>query len=42
MYVIVEPDASFEHRIIGYHNLWDGEGRPACVINYESEQSPKY
>jgi len=42
MYVIVEPDASFKHRIIGYYDLWDGECRPACVIKYESEKSPKY
>lgn len=42
MYVIVEPDASFKHRIIGYYDLWHGECRPACVIKYESEKSPKY
>ena len=39
MYVIVEPDASFKHRIIGYYDLWHGECRPACVIKYESEKS---
>ena len=42
MYVIVEPDASFKHRIIGYYDLWHGECRPACVIKYGSEKSPKY
>ena len=42
MYVIVEPDASFKHRIIGYYDLWHGECRPACVIKYKSEKSPKY
>jgi len=41
-YVIVEPDASFKHRIIGYYDLWHGKCRPACVIKYESEKSPKY
>ncbi len=42
MYIIVESDAPFKHRIIGYYDLWDGECRPACVIKCESEKSPKY
>jgi putative sterol carrier protein len=42
MYVIVEPDASFKHRIIGYYGLWHGECRSACVSKGESEKSPKY
>jgi len=41
MYVIVEPDVSFKHRITGYYDLWHDECRPACVIKYESEKSPK-
>lgn len=42
MYVIIEPDASFQNRIIGYFDLWHGECRSACVIKDESEKSPQY
>lgn len=42
MCVIVEPDASFKHRIIGYYDFWHGECRSACVIKYRSVKSPKY
>lgn len=42
MYIIVEPDASFSHRIITYYDLWHGECRSASVIKDESEKSPRY
>lgn len=42
MYVIIEPDASFKHRIIGYFDLWHGDCRSACVIKDENERSPQY
>lgn len=42
MYVIIEPDASFKHRITGYFDLWHGECRSACVVKDESEKSPQY
>lgn len=42
MYIIIEPDESFKHRIITYYDLWHGECRSACVIKDESERSPKY
>lgn len=42
MCIIVEPDAPFKHRIINCYDLWHGECRPACVIKYESEKSPKH
>ena len=42
MYVIVEPDASFKHRIITYFDLWHGDCRSACIVKDEKEKSPKY
>ncbi len=42
MYIIVEPDPSFKHRIITYFDLWHGECRSASVVKNESEKSPKY
>ncbi|MFP3897754.1 MAG: SCP2 sterol-binding domain-containing protein [Dehalococcoidia bacterium] len=42
MYVIIEPDASFKHRIIGYFDLWHGECRSASAIKDETEKSPQY
>ena len=42
MYVIIEPDASFKNRIIGYFDLWHGECRSASAINDETEKSPQY
>jgi putative sterol carrier protein len=42
MYVIIEPEASFTHRIIGYFDLWHGECRSACVVKDEGDKSPQY
>ena len=42
MYVIIEPDASFKNRIIGYFDLWHGECRSASAIKDETEESPQY
>jgi len=42
MYVIIEPDATFKHRIIGYFDLWHGDCRSASVVRDESEKSPQY
>jgi putative sterol carrier protein len=42
MYVVIEPEGSFKHRIIGYFDLWHGECRSASVVKDESEKSPQY
>lgn len=42
MYIILEPDASFKHRIITYYDLWHGQCRSASVIKDESDKSPRY
>jgi putative sterol carrier protein len=42
MYIIVEPDTTFKHRIITYLDLWHGECRSACVVTDESEKTPAY
>ena len=42
MYIIIEPDASFKHRIITYYDLWHGECRSACVVSDENEKTPEF
>ncbi|MBM3142791.1 MAG: hypothetical protein FJ005_07080 [Chloroflexi bacterium] len=42
IYIIVDPDPSFKHRIINYFDLWHGECRSGCVVKDENEKSPKY
>jgi len=42
MYIIVDPDGSYKHRHIFYLDLWHGECGEACLVEDESEKSPKY
>ncbi len=42
LYIIVEPDASYERRHIIYLDLWHGDCREASVVQDEGEKSPRY
>ena len=42
MYIIVDPDSSYNHRHIVFLDLWHGECREASGIEDEGTKSPKY
>ena len=41
-YFIIEPDDSFQERVIAYMDLWHGKCRSGCIVSDETAKNPEF